>query len=177
MNYTACFTGHRKISGSFYNHNNPTEEWLSLKGYLYEVIDSFYKNGVRTFISGMAIGVDTAAAETVLLFKPTHPDIRLVAAIPFPSQANKWPQASKDNYNHILSRADGIYTVNEDPYTGWKMIARDKYMVDQSQYTIAVWDGRNDGGTFHTVSYAQQQSRQIFRVEPNPIRGYWLGES
>lgn len=179
MSYTVCFTGHRKIQGSFYNHNNPTQEWLNLLNHLIGVVDTFYRNGVRTFISGMAIGVDTAAAEAVLRLKPNYPDMRLVAAVPFPSQASKWPQASKDNYKRILSMADDIHTVNEDPYAGWKMIARDKYMVDQSHYVIAIWDGRTEGGTYHTVSYAKENNRPIFRIEPHPINGswYWKGDS
>ena len=175
MPYSACFTGHRKILNSYYNSSHPTPEWAQLKQYLLGIISAFIAQGVSTFYSGMAIGVDTVAAEAVGELKPAYTGIELHAAIPFPSQPSTWPKASKDNYFRILNDlCDAQHVVSEDPFTSWKMIARDKFMVDNSHYIIAIWDGRDGGGTCATVKYAQQQNKQIFRIVPNPISGAWM---
>ncbi len=173
--YTACFTGHRKIRESYYNTTNPTPEWAQMKNYLGQIVGAFIDNGVRTFISGMAIGVDTVAAEAVLGMIPVKGNVAtLTAAIPFPSQPSRWIQAAKDNYYRILSQCHNQVVVSEDPYTPWKMHTRDRYMVDNSHYVIAVWDGRKGGGTYYTVNYAAEQKKTIFVVNPETCAGDWL---
>ena len=178
MIYSACFTGHRKIRGSYYNTANPTPEWAQLKQYLLGIVPQFIINGVGVFYSGMAIGVDTVAAEAVGSIRIQRPDVELIAAIPFPSQPSNWPQASKDNYFRILNDlCTQKHYVSEDPYEAWKMHARDKFMVDRSHYVIAVWDGREGGGTYITVKHALETGKQVFRVNPESLQGEWLGNS
>jgi len=175
MSYSACFTGHRKLLESYYNSDNPTPEWLNLKAYLTTVVYTFVNNGVHSFMSGMAIGVDTVAAEVVGELKTLCPGLTLNAAVPFPSQPSNWPKASKDNHSRILrDLCDNVYNVNDDPYESWKMHARDKFMVDRNDYVIAVWDGRLAGGTYSTVKSAQEQNKQVFRIVPDPLSGGWL---
>ena len=174
--YSACFTGHRKIRNSFYNTDNPTPEWRALKEYLFSVIGTFVDNNIHTFYTGMAIGVDTVAAEAVIAARISKGPIGLIAAIPFPSQPSKWPQASKDNYSRILSHCSSAVNVNEDPYTPWKMHARDRYMVDNSHYIIGIWDGRDGGGTYSTVKYGMESGKHVFIINPETYVGQWLKE-
>lgn len=174
MTYSACFTGHRQIGGSYYNTANPTAEWLNLKKYLEAVISTFMDNNVSTFYSGMAIGVDQVAADAVALVRSFKKiDVALVAAIPFPSQPSNWPQASKDDYNRILSLCNSQAVVNEDPYEAWKMHARDKFMVENSQYVIAVWDGRQKGGAYITLKHGVETGKHVFVIDPVDCTGNW----
>lgn len=176
--YSACFTGHRKIRNSYYNFNSPTPEWTALKKYLNAVISVFIDNDVKLFYSGMALGVDTVAAECVAYVRTFVAEpVSLVAAIPFPSQPSNWPQAAKDNYYRILQVCNKQVVVNEDPYTPWKMHARDRYMVDNSSYVIAVWDGRTGGGTYYTLKYGWEAGKHVFVVNPDTCTGKWLGEN
>lgn len=175
--YSACFTGHRKIRNSYYNFSNPTQEWINLSKCLRDVVVAFIDHGVNTFYSGMAIGVDQVAAEAVIDVRAFKPAINLIAAIPFPSQPSNWPGASKVNYNRILGMCQGQVVVNSDPYTPWKMLARDRYMVDNSHYVIAVWDGRTGGGTHHTVKFGYEAGRQIYVIHPETCAGHWLQEA
>lgn len=172
--YSACFTGHRKINDSFFNHLAPTQEWINLDNYLQTVVTHFVDNGVDTFYTGMAIGVDQAAADVVAFVRSFKGPTKLIAAIPFPSQPSKWPQASRDNYNRILSLCNSQVVVNEDPYASWKMHARDKFMVDNSHYVIAVWDGREGGGTYYTAKYAIDNGKNVFKIDPLTLRGEWV---
>lgn len=172
--YSTCFTGHRKILGSYYNTDNPTTEWAMLKGRLCSVINTFMTENITTFYSGMAIGVDTVAAEAVLSVR--KPGVRLVAAVPFPAQPSKWISSAKANYNRILSLCDEVQVVNPDPYELWKMHARDRFMVDNSSYVIAVWDGRPGGGTYYTLKYGFENNRMVYVINPETWEEHWLEE-
>ena len=75
---TACvaFTGHRRYRGE-------ADDALA------QTVEELCRAGFRTFLSGMALGFDLAAAETVLVLRRRFPGIRLVAAIPCPGQAER----------------------------------------------------------------------------------------
>lgn len=81
MEKTCCFTGHRPHKFPFkYNERHP--DCIQLKSLLKREIKKAIHEGYKTFISGMAIGVDIWAAEAVLELRKLHPRIRLVAAVP-----------------------------------------------------------------------------------------------
>ena len=42
-----------------------------------------------------------------------------------------------------------------DRYSGGCFPGRNRYMVDESRFLLAVWDGRPGGGTASTVAYAR----------------------
>ena len=173
----ACFTGHRKIAGQYYNHDNPTPEWLELRTYLQKALSSFMDQGIDHYISGMAIGVDQLAAETVALVRAFKKfDVMLIAAIPFPSQPSNWPQASQLRYKEILGMCNTQVVTSDDPYAPGKMHIRDEWMVNMSDYTIAIWDGRPGGGTYYTMQYALNHNKPVFHIDitKQPIEGAWI---
>jgi uncharacterized phage-like protein YoqJ len=161
---TACFTGHRPSKFSFgYDENHP--DCQRLKDMLRAAIEDSTEAGYRHFISGMALGVDTWAAQAVLDLRDAGAPVTLEAAIPCRNQERRWRQTSQDIYNDILARADVRTLVNDRPYAPYLMIARDKYMVDASSRLIAVYDG-TAGGTRHTYDYARKQKIVIVRIDP-----------
>lgn len=50
-------------------------------------------------------------------------------------------------------------------YTPDCMHKRNRYMVDQADYIIAVWNGK-PSGTGKTVQYAQQQGKPVRVINP-----------
>ena len=68
-----CFTGHRP------EKLNITEQEAT--ELLHAAIVDAYDSGYRTFMSGMARGVDIWAAELVLQEREAHPDIHLICVI------------------------------------------------------------------------------------------------
>ena len=44
------------------------------------------------------------------------------------------------------------------------MQKRNKYMVDQSDLVIAVWDGKKVGGTWNTIKYAKSKEKQVIYI-------------
>ena len=67
---TVAFTGHRTYCGQ-------ADDTLR------RAVGAAYARGCRTFLSGMAVGFDLAAAEAVLECRAVCPGLRLVAVIPF----------------------------------------------------------------------------------------------
>ncbi len=50
-------------------------------------------------------------------------------------------------------------------YTSDCMLKRNRYMVDNSDIVIAVWDGRSGSGTGATVNYAKKQGKKVIIIE------------
>ena len=161
----ACaFTGHRPQRFKFkYNENDPG--CIALKKALRNEIEALADQGVNYFISGMALGVDMWAAEIVLELKKAGHNIKLECAIPCENQDIKWADSSRRRYAAILRKADKITYVSRE-YTPNCMFERNRYMVDNAKYIIAVYDGGNAGGTAATVRYAQQKN--IIAIVINP---------
>ena len=137
-----AFTGHRPQSLPF-GFNEADERCIALKQKLRdEIIRQIEENGVTHFITGMAIGVDMFAAEI----------------------AEKWSEALRDRYFDIASKCDKE-TLLQQRYTPDCMHKRNRYMVDQADYIIAVWNGK-PSGTGKTVQYAQQQGKPVRVINP-----------
>ena len=160
---TCCFTGYRLQKLPF-GANEEDERCVRLKTLLRETIEKAIKEGYTHFLSGMATGVDTFAAEIVLSLKEKYPGITLEAAIPCETQADKWHKKYKDRYRGLLSRCDR-QTVLQKEYSADCMMNRNKYMVDRSDAVIAVWDGK-PGGTGITVRYAEGRHKRIVMIDP-----------
>lgn len=126
---------------------------------LCKAIMDAYDNGYRIFITGMSRGVDLWAAHIVLVMRSLHPDIRLVAAIPFEDFISKWSVIDQQTYQAILCQTDAFCIVTKINATrSFQM--RNVWMVDRASRLIACWDGES-GGTANTIQYAKRQNISI----------------
>ena len=41
------------------------------------------------------------------------------------------------------------------------MLVRNDYMVDHSDLVLAIWNGEQSGGTWHTIEYAKAKGKQV----------------
>lgn len=162
-----AFTGHRPQSLPF-GFNETDERCIALKQTLRaEIIKLIEDEGVTHFISGMAIGVDMYAAEIVIGLKSSYDSIILESAIPCETQAAKWTEEQRNRYFEIAEKCDKE-TLIQQHYTADCMHKRNRYMVDQADVIIAVWDGR-PSGTGKTVQYAQRQGKPIRVINPKTL--------
>lgn len=158
---SACFTGHRPDKLGGYDRDAPLNR--AVRDELDRVVEDLSERGVEHWCSGMAIGVDMWGAEAVL----DH-GLRLVAAVPFPGQDSKWPPDTRIRYLELLGMADRVEVV-EDEFSYAAFQRRNEWMVDHVDAVVAVWDGREDGGTWNCVEYAREQDVEIIRVDPNKL--------
>lgn len=165
---TVCFTGHRPHKLKSYEARGNIKMLNELKDRIVYLIELGYKN----FITGMAIGIDMWAARIVLNLKKTYSDVKLICAIPCEKQWAAWVNKSPESveqWHSIVSKADLVHYVSDEPYTAWCMQVRDKWMVDKSSVVQAVWDG-SDGGTGTTVKYARKKDVEIYSLNPNNLK-------
>lgn len=169
---TIAFTGHRpQALGGFVP--NLTHVWV--RQTLASAIDAALDQGFTTFISGMALGVDTWAAIEVLNRRGRG--ARLIAAVPFAGQESLWPADARRVYDFILGEAELLYIVSEGAYAPAKMHVRDTWMVDHTSRVIAIWDGRTNGGTYATVKYARAEGLPLLQLDPLQRRVVDMSES
>lgn len=147
MSKTCCSTGHRKLSEE--------QEQIAVVG-LVGLIDIAIEQGYKKFISGFAEGIDLIAANIIIKNKMRNKDLFLEAAIPH----RKRIQSKDKNFRELLEKCDGI-NVLQDEYSRDCFFKRDRYMIDNSDLLIAVWDGRKYGGTYYTINYAQKCNKDV----------------
>ena len=126
---------------------------------LTSAIRKAYSDGYRTFISGMARGVDIWAAEIVLRERKSHPVIHLICALPHPDFQIRWEQSWQRRYSAILANADLVKTISPT-YSPSAYQRRNMWMVDHSSLVIAFFEGL-PGGTANTIAYAREQGVSI----------------
>lgn len=145
---------------------------IKLQNALRDKIDTFYNDGYRQFITGMALGADTWFAIEVLYLMSEHDDVTLDCYLPFRGQENSWSAEDKATYLNILHECNYIKVV--DPgYRKDSYIKRDKLVVDNCDAMISIWDKKTPGGTSRTIAYARQKGVPVYNI--NPL-DYWEEE-
>lgn len=139
---TCCFTGHRPHK-LHYGFEEDHPDCIKLKIQIALEIQAMIGKGCDTFITGMALGTDIWCAELVLDLRRANPEkcLKLVAAIPYEGQADRWNRDYQERYYNILSKADHVATLTAHYYEGC-MQERNRYMVNHSAHMIAVFNGR-----------------------------------
>jgi hypothetical protein len=100
-------------------------------------------------ISGMAQGWDMAVARAAVRL-----GIPFDAYIPFKGQEEIWPGRAQAAYRDLLALARSVVVCS--PFKlNIAFLRRDERMVDDADEILALWDG-SDGGTGHTVRYAEE---------------------
>ena len=150
-----CFTGHRPEKLGC----GEAEATAILE----TAIQDAYDSGYRTFITGMARGVDIWAAEIVLSMRETQPDVHLICALPHPDFEMRWSAEWQRRYRDVLTAADLVKTICPSFSMGAYQ-KRNEWMVDHSSRVIAFYNGA-PGGTANTIEYAKKQGVDIVIID------------
>lgn len=157
---TAAITGHRpqSLDGDY---SLSSELWNNIRSNLRY---TFVEERVDHVYTGMALGVDTVAAQVSLQL-----EIPFTACVPFDGQERMWPEKSKREYRRLLDAAERVVVVIKGPYAVWKMQKRNEYMVNKltepEDLLIAVWNGK-PGGTANCYRYAVKKEKNIKVITP-----------
>lgn len=154
---TIAITGHRP-QGLDNDYTYRSDLWLWVAS---ELADTFSKVQPKKIITGMALGVDTVAAEVALAN-----NIPYVAAVPFKGQEKSWTQEQQAHYKMLLDYAEEVKYVDEGgQYAAWLFQKRNEWMVDNADIVVAVWNGFK-GGTRNCVEYALRTQVPVWRIDP-----------
>lgn len=149
---TCCVTGHRKI---------PIEKIQYVKERLTEEIADAIEDGYTNFISGFASGSDLYFAEIVKSYIDRGLKLNLEAAIPYRKRYGALMKNTDSN--KLLLACSNIKVLSEN-YSINSFMERNLYMIENSERVIAVYDGRNKGGTFNTIKAAERMNKQVLKI-------------
>jgi uncharacterized phage-like protein YoqJ len=150
---TACFTGHRELS---------LFQIPFIKRKLKKALEELIENGYLYFGAGGALGFDTLAAQAVLELRKKYSQIKLILVLPCKTQADRWPEADKEEYESIKNQADKVVYTSEE-YTRDCMFKRNRHLVDYSSICICYLN-KDSGGTAYTVNYARSRGLEIINI-------------
>ena len=146
---TCCVTGHRDI---------PQKEINKVKAALRREVDLAVKEGFTRFMSGFAEGVDQYFAEIVLEKKKKNPALELIAVIPYQKRLDNLMEKRR-TYEMLEACADVV--VMQEKYHPSVYSHRNRYM--------AVYDGREKGGTVRTIRFAHQMKKEFREIPVGEI--------
>ena len=104
-------------------------------------VEEAIAEGYTRFISGFAEGVD------------------LEAAIPYAGRL----KTKNQQFQKLLRACKGVKVVCQE-YAPSCFMQRNRYMAGESQRVIAVYDGRERGGTLFTMRYAHSIGREVREI-------------
>lgn len=158
-----CFTGYRPAKFPF-PLKKGDKEYTEFENRLTETVLSLCDRGVLTFYTGMAMGFDIIAAETVLNIRDMcfSKAVRLSAVVPFKGQPSSFDEEWRRRYETVLSSADETVVLSNDYYNGC-FHRRNKFMVDNSEVVVTWFDGQS-GGTASTLHYADRRQKEIINL-------------
>lgn len=145
-----CVTGHRDIAADKIDYVT-----CELRREIEEAIN----DGFTFFISGFAPGVDMIFARLVIELKEKYPHVNLEAALPYPT----WLKNRSAEDKELLYKCVG-FGVHSPKYTPNCFLIRNRFMANTCERVIAVYDGREKGGTVSTMRYAAVLERDIREI-------------
>lgn len=168
MQKICAFTGHRPQKFHF-GFDEQHKDCIKIKNALKEQIIFLIEEGYTHFISGMALGADTWAAEAVLELRKAYTDIILECALPCVAQAAKWSHEQQNRYINILAKSNILNYVNHH-YSDTCMLDRNRYMVEKADAIIAVLNEQESNvkecksGTLYTINYALKLNKRVIVI-------------
>ncbi len=153
---TAAFTGHRPALLPCMGEESAPQV-KRLKYDMCRAIHEAIGRGYLRFLSGMAPGFDLWAARAVLSFREIYPQIMLECVVPY--QGHGGGRA----YREILNQADRVVVLSPRYYDGC-LLARNRYLVEQSSLLIAYCTRELGSGTGYTLRLAEKQGLEIQNI-------------
>ena len=154
---TCCVTGHRDLPQNQINY---------VKAALLREIEKSVADGFTCFMSGVAEGVDQYFVEIVMEKQKDNPELELIAVLPYQKRLENLKE--KGHTYEMLEACRDVVVIREE-YQPSVYSHRNRYMVEHSDRVIAVYDGREQGGTVRTIRFAHQMKKELREIPVGEI--------
>ena len=153
---TLAITGHRDIIET-------DELKKELNIYLENLISQNLDKEI-TLLSPLADGADRFVAKLFLEKKKKYKTLSLVVPMPFGEERymEDFDKDSKEEFLEFLNKADNVFEVEH--LTDSEYLDVGRYVVDNSEILLALWDGTFNGkigGTGNIVEYAKNRGSEV----------------
>ena len=148
---TCCFTGHKNLT---------QEQAIEALHLLIKRVNELTIEGYTHFISSFANDTDVLLAQIIGSFRYKNKNLVLEAVIPIENKLN-----SLDKIKCTLMLYNKVTVIQEQcgPECFQK---RNKYMIDNSDVVVALWDEKTSKEAYNAVNYARSQGKEIIRMSP-----------
>ena len=156
-------TGHRPPKLGSYRTPNPI--YRAVKNAITEFLQQKQAEVMEMpdpliVLSGMALGVDQWTAEIC-----NEWGIPWDAIIPFRGFENRWPDEAQRKYHDLIHSARREVVIADTyEYKASHLYRRNAWMVDNSDFVLAVWNG-SAGGTANCVEYARRRGKRVENLQ------------
>ena len=99
--------------------------------------------------------------DIVLELQNENPDLKLIAVLPYRKRVESLRQ--KEHTNALLDACAEVVVIREE-YHPNVYSQRNRYMVEHSDRVIAVYDGREKGGTVKAIRFAHQFRKELREI-------------
>lgn len=105
--------------------------------------------------------MDQYFAKIVLELQNKNPELKLIAVLPYRKRKDSLCQ--KEHTIALLKACAEIIVIQEE-YRPSVYAKRNRYMVEHADRVIAVYDGREKGGTVKTIRFAHQFRKELREI-------------
>lgn len=131
-------------------------------------VDVLAALGYDTAYCGMAEGADLLCCEALLYRNALQPQwnrMHVHCVIPIADPAKTWSEAQKLRYYRYLHAADEVTEIAPHCHRGCYH-KRNRFLVDQADVLLAIYDGQSKGRTSCTIDYARKQGKKVIIINP-----------
>ncbi|SDX75211.1 DUF1273 domain-containing protein [Paenibacillus sp. CF384] len=166
-------TGYRATELGIFSAKHPGI--AIIKKALKKQITALVEDGLEWVIVSGGWGVELWAAEVTIELKASYESLRLAIITPFLEQEENWNEQKKTTYSEILAGADYVSAISKQKYDGpWQFKARDRFLLDNSEGLILVYDEEQDGSPRYLLELAKQHAEITPDYRIITISGYDL---
>ncbi|RWI35482.1 SLOG family protein [Mesorhizobium sp.] len=118
----------------------------------------------KHIVAAGALGFDMVVTEAARAL-----GIPYVLALPYKGFEMRWKDGPRQRLLSLIMDAARIHYVSSAGYSELKMRKRNQWMVDNSDWTLALWSGRK-GSTANTIMYAWSRRKQVKNIWPEFVK-------
>ncbi len=146
---TLYVTGYKPFELNIYNNAQPEVKYLKL--FLQERLRQYAEEGLEWVIISGQLGMELWAGEAAIRLKKNY-GLKLAVITPFLDHTSKWNEDNQRYYDKIMSGADFVSTVFEQPYQGGYMFkAATDFILNNTEGAVIIYDDDREGSPKYTV--------------------------
>lgn len=152
MDRTCCITGHRDLDA---------EQLEKIQEALEREIKRAAEEGYASFLTGFSSPAGQRFAQAVLELKKEDPKIELRAVIPYKNKLDEI-RGREECKKFLEACADVL--VLEEKYQPDIYVKVNRYLAEQSDRAIVVYDGREDGLTVDMIRRIHRMKKELREI-------------
>ena len=140
--------------------DNKAKEVAFIKKGIQKRLENLIQEGLEWVIISGQLGVELWAGEAVIELKQTYPELRLAILPPFLQHESNWNDKNKEYYLAIVSQADFVQPVSNQPYVNpIQFKNRDQFVLNKTDGALIFYDDEKEGSPQYFWKKAREHAQ------------------